>query len=124
MKMEFASSKIMIAAKRPSSSFLIHNSSLSAPPRIADALDGDDDLRVGGIAFDLLAEIGDRHVHGARFHVGARGPDLFEQLGTRDGAGTMAVEPAKDADFARGERDVFLAATRFAVAAVEPAAAA
>ena len=93
-----------------------------AAPRVANALDGGDDARVGGVAFDLVAEVGDGDVHGAGFGVGAEAPDLFEKLGAGNGAGLVAVEPAEDAAFARGEGNGLPAALGGAMAEIEVAA--
>jgi hypothetical protein len=63
-----------------------------------------------GVGLELLAEDGDGHIDGAGLEIATLAEDVLEELGARDDTILVAVEPADDADLARGEGDAVVAA--------------
>ena len=50
-----------------------------------------------------MAQVRDRDIHGAGFHIRLRYPYLFKQLGAGYGSGPVLVKPTEDAGFTSGQ---------------------
>src|ERR1044071_1788126 len=73
---------------------------LSARKLVADAMNGDDVVRVAGSVFDLLAELGDVHVNGACERQALVAPDVVEELVAADDLAATLDEVAHDLELA------------------------
>src|SRR4051812_16427361 len=95
---------------------------MAAAPCVADALDRHDDARVRRVALDLLPEVRDRHVDGARLEGRGREPYALEELGAGGGARALAMEESHEPDLARRELDRGAVACRGAATEIDRAA--
>src|SRR5947209_279397 len=85
---------------------------ISACELVADAVDGDDVARVGGRVLDLLPQLRDVHINGARQRQPFITPDVVEQLVARDDLAAMLDEILQHLELARAEFDGLAALRR------------
>src|SRR5215470_2914645 len=72
---------------------------------VADASDGQNELRVLGIELELVAQAGNVHVDGARHGIGVISPDRTQELDARYGSAGPFHQVAEQLEFAGGKVD-------------------
>src|SRR5258708_37441718 len=82
---------------------------------VPHAVHGQEELRVGGTRLDLLAQLGDVNVDGARQRRLVVAPDLVEQAVARDHLAAVLDEVPQEAHLARRHLDSLALAAHFAL---------